>query len=270
MYIAELKGKLSAHHEILEDVLTSNVFSFFKYSNRRTFLKPFLMNLGIKVIDEDVRNAEFVFWPVYEDGTEPDVVVIVGGYYILFEAKYYSDFGPDQLKREIEGGRKDAQYKQKQFFLVAITADYSEPKEKFHKVRQSIDFRWVNWQFVTAFLEKKLEGHIPNRLMAEDLYSLLIRKDLRKFEGFADLPRTGSFLEYRFAFFNYISAKYRGDFIGFDKAFSYWKKVIYKHNTIFIEPYREFSWAMREPGLVKSKKIFMEDKNGQKSNERAG
>lgn len=256
MYIAELKGKLSAHHEILEDVLTSNVFSFFKYSNRRTFLKPFLINLGIKVTDEDVRNAEFVFWPVYEDGTEPDVVLIVGDYYILFEAKYYSDFGSDQLKREIEGGQKDAQNKQKQFILVAITADYSEPKAKFRKIRQSIDFRWVNWHFVTAFLERKLEGRIPNRLLAEDLYSLLIRKNLRMFEGFCDLFHMGKFLECRFAFFDYVSAKYRGDFIGFNEIFSYWKKVIYKHKTIFLEPYREFSWTKRESGLVKLDQIF--------------
>jgi hypothetical protein len=39
MYIAELKGKLSLTDERKEDILTSNVFSFFKYSTRKVFLK---------------------------------------------------------------------------------------------------------------------------------------------------------------------------------------------------------------------------------------
>ena len=104
MYIAELRGKLSSQAELMEDVLTSNVFSFFKYANRKTFLKPFLNDLGFVISQEEARKAEFEFWPSYEDGTEPDVVVVVGNYYILFEAKYFSDFGPDQLKREADSG----------------------------------------------------------------------------------------------------------------------------------------------------------------------
>ena len=37
MYLAELHGKLSSKVQKMEDVLTSNVFSFLKYSEREVF-----------------------------------------------------------------------------------------------------------------------------------------------------------------------------------------------------------------------------------------
>jgi len=86
MYLAELRGKLSSRVERMEDVLTSNVFSFFKYSSRTIFLKRYLNDLGFKVSDQDAEKAEFRFWPVFEDGTEPDLIIIVGDYYLLIEA----------------------------------------------------------------------------------------------------------------------------------------------------------------------------------------
>lgn len=87
MYIAELKGKIPADVEKMEDILTSNVFSFFKYSRRNIYLKIFLSKLGIIVTDNELNEAEFIFWPTYDDGTEPDVVIIVSEYYLLFESK---------------------------------------------------------------------------------------------------------------------------------------------------------------------------------------
>ena len=38
MYLAEIHGKLSMENENKEDILTSNVFSFFKYANRGNIL----------------------------------------------------------------------------------------------------------------------------------------------------------------------------------------------------------------------------------------
>lgn len=53
MIAAELRGKLSPSVERMEDVLTSNVFSFLKYTNRsicfRTYLKE---ELGLEVSEE--------------------------------------------------------------------------------------------------------------------------------------------------------------------------------------------------------------------------
>jgi hypothetical protein len=78
MYLAELRGKLSSRVERMEDILTSNVFSFFKYSNRDIFLKGYLNELGFIVSDKEEEEAEFKFWPVFDDGAEPDLVIIVG------------------------------------------------------------------------------------------------------------------------------------------------------------------------------------------------
>ena len=67
MYIAELKGKLSSRISSKEDVLTSNVFSFFKYSDRKYFLWRFLRKLGFEVTKSDVLETKFIFWPKYDD-----------------------------------------------------------------------------------------------------------------------------------------------------------------------------------------------------------
>lgn len=257
MYIAELRGKLSSQVECMEDILTSNVFSFFKYANRRTFLKPFLKDLGFEISQEEAGKAEFEFWPSYQDGTEPDVVIIVGNYYILFEAKYFSDFGENQLNREAERGRLAAENLGKQFCLVAITADYSEPREKFLKICKFINFKWINWHFVASYLEKKLQQRIPDRSFAEDLYSLLIQKRLRFFDGFLKPYKKKLIKEYKFAFFDYITAKYRGEFIGFSEVFAYWKKHLEKHKTLFYETNRKYSWIVTKRRLIKiNKKIF--------------
>lgn len=47
MYIAEIKGKLPTQLSRSENILTSNVFSFLKYADRKVYLKGFLNELGI-------------------------------------------------------------------------------------------------------------------------------------------------------------------------------------------------------------------------------
>ena len=115
MIVAELHGKLSPRVERMEDVLTSNVFSFLKYNDRSRILRAYLMEeLGLEVSESEASEAEFRFWHVYDDGTEPDVIIIVGNAYILFEAKYFSGFGlatetvESQPVREIRNGLKCA------------------------------------------------------------------------------------------------------------------------------------------------------------------
>jgi len=142
MYHAELKGKLSHKTEGMEDILTSNVFSFFMYSDRETFLHPFIANiLGLKdVSKEDAKKAEFFFWPTYADinyvnsPCQPDVVIIIGDYYLLFEAKYIgSTLSKEQLLLEKYWGENKADEISKSFLLVVITMDYSEPKGDYNK-----------------------------------------------------------------------------------------------------------------------------------------
>jgi len=180
MYIAELKGKLSSRVAEKEDLLTSNVFSFLKYADRQQFLRPFLAQIGILLQPDEAEQADFIFWPVFQDGTEPDLIIIAGRYYLLFEAKYgMTLFGQergdmsDQLTREYDGGTDEAHNKNKEFHMFAITADYSRQK-KLAKMKSRIDFHWINWQLITSFLERHIDIKGNAALFAVDLYNLLV------------------------------------------------------------------------------------------------
>lgn len=245
MYLAELRGKLSSRVERMEDILTSNVFSFFKYSTRTIFLKRYLNDLGFKVSDQEADKAEFKFWPIFEDGTEPDLVIIVGNYYLLIEAKYFSEFSEGvkkddyQLLRELKNGKLDAKNYNKEFKLIAITADYYYKEEKFKVITKKAEFKsffkWTNWQTVSSFLEDILNFHPnikePERVFAQDLCQLLDKKHLRSFQG---ITYAGDLLEsYSSIFFNAKTAKLRGDFIGFINSLSSDEKLIASGKTIF-------------------------------------
>ena len=243
MYLAELRGKLSSRVERMEDILTSNVFSFFKYSNRDIFLRNYLNELKFKVSTKEAEEAEFKFWPVFEDGTEPDLVIIVGEYYLLIEAKYFSGFGEktettdDQLKREIKGGQLEAFSYGKEFYLIAITADYYFKKDKFKAIlpRYKSYFKWTNWQCIASFLDNILSSN-PNIKGSEwdfcqDLYRLLDKKNLRSFQN---ITYNGPLLkDYSSIFFDAKTAKLRGDFIGFTDGLSLAKGLKSVRETVF-------------------------------------
>ena len=138
-------------------------FSFFKYANREIFLKGYLesLDIDVEITSQEGMDAEFRFWPRYDDSTEPDLVIIVGKYYLLVEAKYFSDFGKEsqntdaQLVREIEKGKSEAKTCNKEFKLIAITADHVYKNEKFKTVsKEDLNYiKWTNWQQVSAFLD---------------------------------------------------------------------------------------------------------------------
>ena len=230
MYIAELQGKFSPYQERMEDILTSNVFSFFMYARREIFLSEFLRLFDIETESNDLHNAEFLFWPSYEDGTEPDLVIIVGDYYILIEAKFGSGFGKEtdfsaaQLIREYNMGKLDAQNLEKTFRLVAVTAHYS--KHQFiaeNPEVASIEISWINWHQIAILLDKILNTQkdlsIETKTFALDLYRLLLKKNLRKYAG-QEILRIVPLLQSSFEslFFDAKSAQYRGDFIGFEHS----------------------------------------------------
>ena len=151
MILAELNGKIPSRLIDKEDILTSNVFSFFKYSDRK-LLKDYLAELGILVTSSESENAEFIFWPSYEDGTEPDLIIICGEYYLLFEAKLYSDFSPktatadSQIEREIKMGKMSAENLNKKFVYIALTAEYYKNRQKYLKYEtDEFLFIWTNW-----------------------------------------------------------------------------------------------------------------------------
>lgn len=243
MYLAELHGKLSSRTERMEDILTSNVFSFFKYSSRDIFLKNYLNKLGIEVSDGEAEEAEFRFWPVFEDGTEPDLVIIVGNYYLLIEAKYFSEFSSgtekneSQLLRELKNGKLEAKNYEKEFNLIAMTADYYYKKDKFEVIPKKFrpHFKWTNWQLVSSFLDNILSSTPnikgPERDFCLDLYNLLDKKHLRSFQNIT--CNGPSLKDYSSIFFNARTAKLRGDFIGFIESLSWTEELKLARKTVF-------------------------------------
>lgn len=227
MYIAELRGKFSPSEERKEDILTSDVFSFFKYADRQVFLAQFLKLLGLGVSRQDLAEVEFLFWHSFEDGTEPDLVIITGKYYLLVEAKFHSDFGQEsekiqhQLVREYKGGELEAHNMDKEFQLVAVTAHYA--RHQFlaeNSAYVSRDLHWLNWHQIALLIASCLETHPgltqETRVFAEDLYDLLVKKNLRKYAGvdfLKNLRKVGSSSPQ--LFFEAATAFYRGDFLGF-------------------------------------------------------
>jgi len=251
MIVAELNGKMPSNLKDSEDILTSDVFSFFKYADRR-FLVDYLQNLGVSVSIEDAQKAEFVFWPTYEDGTEPDLVILCGNYYLLFEAKLYSDFSPKtksteaQIDREVKMGKMAAQNINKDFVFIAITAEYYKDRDKYFKYENNgSQFIWTNWQSVAAFLYEKLfEENIQNsRGFADDLYLLLVKKRLRAYRGISNIKvrkKTGVF---KAVFYNVKSSKYKGEFTGYlDSLESF--KLITSYRKFYRKQFFSFPGAV--------------------------
>jgi len=276
VYLAELRGKLSSRIERMEDILTSNVFSFFKYSSRDIFLKKYLNDLGFNISDQEAEEAEFRFWPVFEDGTEPDLVIMAGNYYLLIEAKYFSEFSEgkeksdSQLLREIKNGKLEAKNYDKEFNLIAITADYYYKKDKFEVIPQKFrpHFKWTNWQSVSSFLDNILSNN-PNIKESErdfslDLYNLLDKKQLRSFQS---ITYNGPLLkDYSSIFFNAKTAKLRGDFIGFVDSLSLAKGLKPVGKTVFFSSTKRIFKSLLK--LEKLKKIkspifFKEDESNE-------
>jgi len=264
MYQAELHGKLSQRIERMEDILSSNVFSFFKYSTREIFLKGYLNKLKVYVSDQEANEAEFIFWPRFEENTEPDLVIIVGNYYLLIEAKYFSGFGGEtdkteaQLIREIKGGKLDAKNYGKDFILIAITADPYYKDYKFEIIPKDIrpHFVWTNWQTVSSFLSNILEKDIKipkqEHDFALDLYNLLDKKNLRKFQSFDILSLVKQYLKpHASVFFDAKTAKFRGNFIGFLNSLPFDKKILMIRKTIFLTVQKKIFTRLLQSGRIK-------------------
>jgi hypothetical protein len=252
MYLAEIHGKLSNRNENKEDILTSNVFSFFKYANREIFLYNFVKALDFEVSVEDARQAEFQFWPSYPDGTEPDLVILIGPYCLLVEAKFHSGFGNHQLAREIKNGLIVAHNLDKEFHLIIVTADY------FNRgIIQEVEdddrhyITWINWQTIALLiynqLDKALEIQNETRLFAEDLYQLFLKKNLRSFEGVNVLSQSQT-IHYNQGdiFFQARTAIYRGDFIGFIQSLETINKLTSVPSTLFYRAEKTFFQLFRK------------------------
>jgi len=192
MIAAELHGKLLAGWLDQEDLLTAQVFGALNYGDRR-LLHRYLAMLGVEVCLDDAQRAEFEFWPAYPDGTEPDVVVRVGRWYLLFEAKLLSGFGRDpgrperdQLRRELREGRRAAQAEGLDFRLITVTREsWCDPGRYLELETERATWVFSNWQTVAATLMAVTAEELGR--VGADLLELLVRRGLRPFLGFRRL-----------------------------------------------------------------------------------
>jgi hypothetical protein len=243
----------------MEDVLTSNVFSFLKYSNRGKCLRAYLgEELGLEVGEKEASQAEFRFWHVYDDGTEPDVIIIVGDYYLLFEAKYFSGFGlatdtvESQPIREVRNGLRESEQLRKEFLYVPVTADYYFRGDKVIDLPKEL-LRYVkgtSWQRFAAFLEGLLESRVltdqHEREFASDLCELLDRKNLRGFHGYFRLAGAERLRQYGdFCFYDAMTSTSRGAFIGFAKTLDTVARIGAPERVLFMSSERELFRALQ-------------------------
>ena len=231
MYQAELKGKLPPSASDREDVLTSNVFSFLKYSHRPTYLRQFLRLAGLEIPAAELCRISFAFWPTCRDGTEPNVVIETNTHYVLVEAKYFSGVGEEngnpagQLIRECQAGAIEASNRSKSFRLLLITGDATRPSSLLAKIpdRSRENVSWTNWQAIAQILLKELETSgtaAPDHAFANDLYELLDFKHLRGFLSFTRLAGIRRNSASGHIFFAAETASFRGAFIGFAPTLS--------------------------------------------------
>lgn len=137
MLAAELGGKfrseLLADPDRFEDTLTSAVFGALQYLPRDQLLLPLLRATfpALAWAAEDVREADFEFWPRFDEETEPDVVIRAGSRLVVVEAKFGSGFGRAQLRREWDGAARKADARGRTTVLLwAVTAVWGdEPAE---------------------------------------------------------------------------------------------------------------------------------------------
>lgn len=253
MITAELRGKLSPSVERMEDILTSNVFSFLKYTDRSRCLRAYFKEeLCLEISEKEALEAEFRFWHVYGDGTEPDVIIIAGDSYILFEAKYFSGFGlatdtvESQPVREVQNGLQESDNLSKTFLYVPITADYYFRGDKTFELPEEMQryVRGTSWQRFAAFLEGLLESGVlknPHEIdFATDLCELLDRKNLRGFHGYFRLEKTDSLSPCgEFCFYDARTSTSRGAFIGFAKTLGTVERIDVPVRVLFLNTERE-------------------------------
>ena len=193
LYLAAIHGKVPTELARMEDFVTSNVFGFLKYSARKVYLASVLRLLDIPATRHDLEAAEFEPWPVYPDNTEPDLVLRIGGRYVLFEAKWLSPFGcatektDEQIVRELRGGQAIAVHEGRDFLFVAVTQDFRHEAQvrEAAPADQRDRIRWLRWGDIAGVIQEVLATpDAPDRGMAEDLIAVMARYRLLLFRGF--------------------------------------------------------------------------------------
>jgi hypothetical protein len=263
MFQAELKGKLPSSASDREDVLTSNVFSFLKYSHRQTYLRQFLRLAGLEIRERELGRVKFDFWPNYEDGTQPDVVIETDTCYLLVEAKFFSDVTKEkgnpagQIIREFETGSMEAYNLSKSFRLLLLTDDSTRPSRLLAQMpaRFHNQVSWTNWQAIAQIISKVIESSVtpvPDYEFASDLFEFLDHKHLRGFRSFTQTGWVQSHPKNAPIFFAAETASFRGAFIGFAPSLSILAAVSEPKPEIFYSPGTQYNRPIISRPLFKN------------------
>lgn len=230
----------------------------------------------MNIFHSEASKAEFHFWPAFDDHTEPDLVIIVGQYYLLFEAKYHSGFGQatgerkHQIAREVQGGKRQALNLGKEFKIIAVTAYYSDKPEIKRDIPPEYrgDLIWTNWQSIAFLVDQQVAKNpglsSETRLFANDLYELLVRKKLRNFEGLKVLSALPPALRPKSEaiFFEAKTASHRGAFLGFTTVLADAKRIHSMPGSIFWLSERGFLQVLSRYGKLTKpdETLFYEEK----------
>lgn len=202
-----------------EDRLTSRVFGTLEILNRSKFLVPILERCEIELGEIDPDHLAFSYWEAMGKRT-PDVILRDKSVFISIESKLGSSAETWQLVEEYEDGMKV----QENFWLIAVTADYTEPS-KVEEAKSVLSekrykdprIKWINWQQIYAILRTNAKsGNATEQKLIGDLLSLLKAKGLSVFTGFEEVqlsnvatlwPKVVNFLEGCSAFFGALSSR---------------------------------------------------------------
>ncbi|MQY55604.1 MAG: hypothetical protein GH156_03415, partial [Dehalococcoidia bacterium] len=152
---------ISRGHTGEEDMLSSSVFGILEILDRSKFLAPVLEHCGIALGEEmDPGRLSFSFWESTGKRT-PDVILKDKSILISVESKLGEQVDSQQLVDEYEDGMK----LHKNFWLVAVTADYVKPTEieKAKSVLRGREYKdprvkWVNWQQIYSLLRRNAKN----------------------------------------------------------------------------------------------------------------
>ncbi len=170
MIYAELKSKIPEVKRS-EDVLTSNIFTFFK-----VLPEKYIFQLVCKIVPscvsekiKDKRICEFSLWKKFSNLKEPEIYIrLESEYHVFIEIKYRSpESSETQLKDYLDLIPSENK------ILIYLTADRTEPVWTTKKdIYQGLPIYWTNWYKFKSVIEE-LSNNETDKIV-QNIYDLII------------------------------------------------------------------------------------------------
>ena len=171
MIYAELKHKIPETKNS-EDVLTSNVFTFFKILPEK-----YILQLICEMVPSHIKNqikdrnvCEFSIWKRFSNLKEPEIYIkLEPEYHVFIEIKYRSpESGETQLKNYLDLIPSENK------ILIYLTADRTEPVWTTQKaIYQGLPIFWVNWYKLKTVVEEFAKNESDE--IVRNIYNLIVR-----------------------------------------------------------------------------------------------